>query len=69
MICFIIIIIKMIRHFPMNKKNILELFDNEEYIEISIVEMPYNEYLVELNTFGKTMSVITDDWEVLLNMF
>lgn len=59
----------MIRHFPMNKKNILELFDNEEYIEISIVEMPYNEYLVELNTFGKTMSIITDDWEVLLEMF
>jgi hypothetical protein len=53
----------------MNKKNILELFDNEEYIEISIVEMPYNEYLVELNTFGKTMSIITDDWEVLLEMF
>ena len=69
MICFIIIIIKMIRHFPMNKKNILELFDNEEYIEISIVEMPYKEYLVELKTFGKTMSVITDDWEVLLEMF
>ena len=53
----------------MNKNNILQLFSNEEYIEISIVEMPYKEYLVELKTFGKTMSVITDDWEVLLEMF
>jgi hypothetical protein len=53
----------------MNKNNILQLFSNEEYIEISIVEMPYKEYLVELNTYGKTMSVITDDWEVLLEMF
>lgn len=59
----------MIKHFPMNKKNILQLFSNEEYIEISIVEMPYKQYLVELNTYGKTMSVITDDWEVLLEMF
>lgn len=59
----------MMKHFPMNKNNILQLFSNEEYIEISIVEMPYKEYLVELTTYGKTMSVITDDWEVLLEMF
>jgi hypothetical protein len=53
----------------MNKKNIHELFEDEELIEIKVIEMHNKEFLVYLETTEKKTSVLTDNWEDLINQF
>jgi len=55
--------------FNMNKKNIHELFEDEELIEIKVIEMHNKEFLVYLETTEKKTSVLTDNWEDLINQF
>ena len=52
--------------FSMNKKNISELFEDEEMIELTILEMHNNEFLIHIETQEKKISIITDVWEDLI---
>lgn len=53
--------------FSMNKKNISELFEDEEMIELTILEMHNSEFLIHIETQEKKISIITDVWEDLID--
>lgn len=55
--------------FKMNKNNIYNFFEDEEMIELTILEMHNNEFLIHIETNEKKVSVITDNWEELINIF
>jgi len=55
--------------FKMNKNNIYNLFEDEEMIELTILEMHNNEFLIHIETNEKKISVITDNWEELIEQF
>jgi hypothetical protein len=51
----------------MSKETIIRLLENEEMIEYSVVEMPFNEFLIHIETPTiKKMSFITDSWQEIL---
>jgi hypothetical protein len=51
----------------MTKEGIIRLLENEEMIEYSVIEMPYKEFLINIETPNiKKMSVITDSWDEIM---
>ena len=51
----------------MTKEGIIRLLENEEMIEYSDIEMPYKEFLINIETPNiKKMSVITDSWDEIM---
>jgi hypothetical protein len=51
----------------MSKETIIRLLENEEMIEYSVVEMPFKEFLINIETPTiKKMSFITDSWEEIV---
>jgi|688.fasta_scaffold192143_3 hypothetical protein len=51
----------------MSKETIIRLLENEEMIEYSVVEMPFKEFLIHIETPTiKKMSFITDSWEEIV---
>ncbi len=53
----------------MTNKTISRLLEEEEIIEFQIIEMPYKEYLVNIETPNKkNISTITKDWRELINI-
>jgi hypothetical protein len=51
----------------MTKEGIIRLLENEEMIEYSVIEMPYKEFLINIETPNiKKMSFITDSWDQIM---
>jgi hypothetical protein len=51
----------------MSKEAIIRLLENEEIIEYSVVELPYKEFLIHIETPNiKKMSIITDSWDEII---
>jgi hypothetical protein len=52
----------------MSKKAIIHFLENEEMIEYSVVELPFKEFLIEIETPNiKKMSFITDSWDEIID--
>jgi hypothetical protein len=55
--------------YTINKTNIIDLFDTEEMIELTVLEMHNKEFLVHIETSdGKNMSVFTNNWYNVANV-
>jgi hypothetical protein len=51
----------------MSKEAIIKVLKNEEMIEYSVVELPFKEFLIEIETPNiKKMSFITDSWDEMI---
>ncbi len=52
----------------MTKEAIIRLLEHEEIIEYSVIELPFMEFLIHIETPNiKKMSVITDNWDEIMN--
>ena len=50
-----------------SKEAIIKVLENEEMIEYSVVELPFKEFLIEIETPNiKKMSFITDSWDEII---
>lgn len=51
----------------MSKEAIIKVLECEEMIEYSVVELPFKEFLIEIQTPNiKKMSFITDNWDEII---
>jgi hypothetical protein len=51
----------------MSTDTIIRFLENEEIIEYTVIEMPFKEFLIHIETpSNKKMSFITDSWEKIV---
>ena len=51
----------------LSKEAIIKVLENEEMIEYSVIELPFKEFLIHIETpLIKKMSFITDSWEEIV---
>jgi hypothetical protein len=51
----------------MSKEAIVRVLENEEIIEYSVIELPFKEFLIHIETPTiKKMSLVTDSWEEIV---